>query len=119
VEGAAADGPVERVLERPGDTERVLGDGEQDRVGAFAGFPEPLRGVRRMGLQIRVEVRQSPHRLVDRHSNAARAAACAAARRAALLSERRRRLPEIARITYEPSLSIFVPARERTYQPAP
>jgi len=48
-----------------------------------------------------------------------RAATRAAARSAELLSELRRRLPEIARITYDLSLSIFVPTGARTYQPAP
>jgi len=60
IERTAADEPVEGVLERPRDTERVFRDREQDSVRLGAGLAEPLHCFGRERLEIRIEMRERP-----------------------------------------------------------
>jgi len=66
VEGAAADRPVERVLERSRDSKRVFRDREQYAVRGLAVGPEALNDEGRRGFEVGVELRQLPHRIRDR-----------------------------------------------------
>ena len=99
VERAAPDQPVRGVLERAGDAERVLGDGEERPCGLLAGIPKtedrPSGSVSRSGSKSGSLRTSSAIATRMPSGDAARAAA----RRTALLIDSRLRLPETARIS--------------------
>jgi hypothetical protein len=98
VEGTAPDSPVQRILERAGDPERVLGNRKQDSSCLLARRSEAQHRLGRFCLQVGVEMRQPRTESSITTIAPSRAAAEAAARRTALLIELRLRLPEIAKI---------------------
>lgn len=71
VEGAAADEPVERVLQGAGDPEGVFGNREQDDLGAVGRAAQAHHGPGREGVQVGVERWEAAHRVVDLDDQAA------------------------------------------------
>jgi hypothetical protein len=65
VEGAAADRPVERVLKRSRNAERVFGDREQQSPSVRADLAEVPDRFGREWLEVRIEVRKRSRRDVD------------------------------------------------------
>ncbi len=70
VERAAADSPVERILERAGNTEGVLRDGKQHSARVRACLAEAQHCLGRFDLQVGVEMWQLPHGVVDHDEGA-------------------------------------------------
>ena len=98
VDLAPADRPVEDVLERTRKRPRVLGRREQDRVGRADGGPQ-LRhgGIERLGVVVRVEVRQPIEPVVPHGRHACRRDRRGSAQHRGVLDPDRR-LPETRRI---------------------